>query len=148
MINTMKQFEYKVHNIVVPYKSNLVKELCIEGNDGWEVVHIEKINKCMFECIFKREITEEVRARRMKKKSEFLDKPLREFRDWLSVRSLNVLKYADIDTPRQLIDTRRSTLLGFRNFGKKSLRELDEFLDHFGFAFGQDLSEYEEVSHD
>ena len=144
----MKQFEYKVHNIVVPYKSNLVKELCIEGNDGWEVVHIEKINKCMFECIFKREITEEVQARRMKKKSEFLDKPLREFRDWLSVRSLNVLKYADIDTPRQLIDTRRSTLLGFRNFGKKSLTELDEFLDHFGFAFGQDLSEYEEVQHE
>ena len=144
----MKQFEYKVHNIVVPYKSNLVKELCREGNDGWEAVHIEKINRCQFECIFKREITEEVQARRKKKKSEFLDRPIHEFRDWISVRSLNVLKYADIDTPRKLINTNRSTLLCFRNFGKKSLTELDEFLDHFGFAFGQDLSEYEEVQHD
>ena len=60
----------------------------------------------------------------------------------LSVRALNCLKAAEVDTLGQLVKYHRSDLLKFRNFGKKSLTELDELLERNGLAFGLDISRY------
>ena len=60
----------------------------------------------------------------------------------LSVRALNCLKAAEVDTLGQLVTYHRSDLLKFRNFGKKSLTELDELLEKNNLAFGMDISKY------
>ena len=60
----------------------------------------------------------------------------------LSVRALNCLKAAEVDTLGQLVKYHRNDLLKFRNFGKKSLSELDELLGRNGLAFGMDISKY------
>jgi len=60
----------------------------------------------------------------------------------LSVRALNCLKAADVETLGQLCSFSRNDLLKFRNFGKKSLNELDEKLQSLGLSFGMDLSKY------
>ena len=60
----------------------------------------------------------------------------------LSVRALNCLRAAEVDTLGQLVKYHRSDLLKFRNFGKKSLTELDELLERNGLAFGMDISRY------
>jgi len=60
----------------------------------------------------------------------------------LSVRALNCLKAAEVDTLGGLVKYHRSDLLKFRNFGKKSLTELDELLERNGLAFGMDISRY------
>ena len=60
----------------------------------------------------------------------------------LSVRALNCLKAAEVDTLGQLVRYHRADLLKFRNFGKKSLTELDELLERNGLAFGMDISKY------
>ena len=60
----------------------------------------------------------------------------------LSVRALNCLKAADIETLGQLCSIQRSELLKFRNFGKKSLTELDELLASLNLSFGMDLTKY------
>lgn len=60
----------------------------------------------------------------------------------LSVRALNCLKAADIDTLGDLVSFNKNDLLKFRNFGKKSLTELEEFVDLKGLDFGMDTSKY------
>lgn len=60
----------------------------------------------------------------------------------LSVRALNCLKAADIDTLGDLVSYNKNDLLKFRNFGKKSLTELEEFVDLKGLDFGMDTSKY------
>ncbi|MCQ2324535.1 MAG: DNA-directed RNA polymerase subunit alpha [Paludibacteraceae bacterium] len=60
----------------------------------------------------------------------------------LSVRALNCLKAAEVDTLGELVHFHRADLLKFRNFGKKSLTELDELLERNGLAFGMDISRY------
>lgn len=60
----------------------------------------------------------------------------------LSKRSLNCLQCAGIWTMRDLCQYHRADLLKFRNFGKRSLTELDELLDNNGLYFGMDLSKY------
>ncbi|MCQ2347349.1 MAG: DNA-directed RNA polymerase subunit alpha [Paludibacteraceae bacterium] len=60
----------------------------------------------------------------------------------LSVRALNCLKAAEVDTLGELVKYHRADLLKFRNFGKKSLTELDELLERNGLAFGMDISRY------
>ena len=60
----------------------------------------------------------------------------------LSVRALNCLKAAEVDTLGALVTYHRSDLLKFRNFGKKSLTELDELLEKNGLAFGMDITKY------
>ena len=60
----------------------------------------------------------------------------------LSVRALNCLKAAEVESLGQLVKYHRSDLLKFRNFGKKSLTELDELLEKNGLAFGMDISRY------
>lgn len=60
----------------------------------------------------------------------------------LSVRALNCLKAADVETLGQLVSYNRNDLLKFRNFGKKSLTELDETLEKNNLSFGMDVSKY------
>lgn len=60
----------------------------------------------------------------------------------LSVRALNCLKAADIDTLGDLVSYNKNDLLKFRNFGKKSLTELEEFVELKGLDFGMDTSKY------
>ncbi|MDR0756909.1 MAG: DNA-directed RNA polymerase subunit alpha [Tannerella sp.] len=60
----------------------------------------------------------------------------------LSVRALNCLKAADVDTVGELVRFNKNDLLKFRNFGKKSLTELDELLDRLNLSFGMDISKY------
>ena len=60
----------------------------------------------------------------------------------LSVRALNCLKAADVETLGELVKFNKNDLLKFRNFGKKSLTELDELLDNLNLSFGMDITKY------
>ncbi|MDD2798848.1 MAG: DNA-directed RNA polymerase subunit alpha [Bacteroidales bacterium] len=60
----------------------------------------------------------------------------------LSVRALNCLKSADVETLGELAQYNKADLLKFRNFGKKSLTELDELLVNLNLSFGMDISKY------
>ncbi|HCY45851.1 MAG TPA: DNA-directed RNA polymerase subunit alpha [Flavobacteriales bacterium] len=60
----------------------------------------------------------------------------------LSVRALNCLKAADIDTLGELVSYNKNDLLKFRNFGKKSLTELEDLVDNKGLSFGMNVSKY------
>ena len=60
----------------------------------------------------------------------------------LSVRALNCLKAADIETLGDLVAFNKNDLLKFRNFGKKSLTELEELVEIKNLAFGMDVSKY------
>ena len=60
----------------------------------------------------------------------------------LSVRALNCLKAADIETLGDLVSYNRTYLLKFRNFGKKSLTELEDLVDAKGLNFGMNVSKY------
>ena len=60
----------------------------------------------------------------------------------LSVRALNCLKAADVETLGDLVQFNKTDLLKFRNFGKKSLSELDDLLESLNLSFGTDISKY------
>ena len=60
----------------------------------------------------------------------------------LSVRALNCLKSAEVDTLGELVAYNKNDLLKFRNFGRKSLNELDELLASHNLTFGMDTSKY------
>lgn len=81
------------------------------------------------------EFDEEVLHMRQMLKTKLVDMDL-------SVRALNCLKAADVETLGELVQYNRNDLLKFRNFGKKSLTELDDLLDTMGLNFGMDISKY------
>lgn len=60
----------------------------------------------------------------------------------LSVRALNCLKAANVETLGQLVSYNKTDLLKFRNFGKKSLSELEKLLQSQNLSFGMDVSKY------
>ena len=60
----------------------------------------------------------------------------------LSVRALNCLKAAEVETIGDLVALNRHDLLKFRNFGKKSLTELEELVRTKGLEFGMNISKY------
>lgn len=60
----------------------------------------------------------------------------------LSVRATNCLKAANVDTLGDLVKYNRAELLKFRNFGKKSLSELEQLLEGLKLTFGMDVSKY------
>jgi len=60
----------------------------------------------------------------------------------LSVRALNCLKAADIETLGDLVSFNKNDLLKFRNFGKKSLTELEDLIESKGLSFGMNVSKY------
>ena len=60
----------------------------------------------------------------------------------LSVRAFNCLKAADIDTFADLVSYSRSELMKFRNFGRKSLNEIDILVERMKLSFGMDVTKY------
>lgn len=62
--------------------------------------------------------------------------------DDLSVRALNCLRAAEVETVGDLVKYRKSELMKFRNFGKKSLIEIEELVDKLGLDLGMDVAQY------
>jgi len=60
----------------------------------------------------------------------------------LSVRALNCLKSAEVDTLGELVTFNKGDLMRFRNFGKKSMTELEELVESKNLSFGMDISKY------
>jgi DNA-directed RNA polymerase subunit alpha len=60
----------------------------------------------------------------------------------LSVRALNCLKAADVETLGELVAYNKNDLLKFRNFGKKSLTELEDLVHAKGLHFGMNVAKY------
>ena len=60
----------------------------------------------------------------------------------LSVRALNCLKAANIDTFADLVSHQRGELMKFRNFGKKSMNEIETLIDKVKLGFGMDVTKY------
>ena len=60
----------------------------------------------------------------------------------LSVRALNCLKSAEVETLAELVVFNKTDLLKFRNFGKKSLTELEDLLTSLNLSFGMDITPY------
>jgi DNA-directed RNA polymerase subunit alpha len=81
------------------------------------------------------EFDEEVLHMRQLLKSKLVDMDL-------SVRALNCLKSAEVETLGELVKYNKQDLLKFRNFGKKSLTELDELLANLNLSFDMDISKY------
>lgn len=81
------------------------------------------------------EFDEEVLHMRQLLKSKLVDMDL-------SVRALNCLKSAEVETLGELVVFNKNDLLKFRNFGRKSLTELDELLANLNLSFGMDISKY------
>lgn len=60
----------------------------------------------------------------------------------LSARTFHCLRYADIETVRDIVQHNESYFLKIRNFGKKSLKELEEYVESLGLTFSMDLSSF------
>jgi len=95
------------------------EKITLDANDGGE----------------NEEFDEEVLHMRQLLKTKLVDMDL-------SVRALNCLKAADVETLGELVVFNKNDLLKFRNFGKKSLTELDELLDNLNLSFGMDIAKY------
>ena len=83
------------------------------------------------------EFDEEVLHMRQLLKTKLTDSSLN-----LSVRALNCLKAADVETLGDLVQYNKTDLLKFRNFGKKSLSELDDLVESLNLSFGTDITKY------
>jgi len=95
----------------------------------------EKITLDSDDKLANEEFDEEVLHMRQLLKTKLIDLDL-------SVRALNCLKAAEVETLGDLVRFNKNDLLKFRNFGKKSLTELDELLDSMSLSFGMDVSKY------
>jgi DNA-directed RNA polymerase subunit alpha len=95
----------------------------------------EKITIDSDEKFANEEFDEEVLHMRQLLKTKLVDLDL-------SVRALNCLKAADVDTLGELVQYNRTDLLKFRNFGKKSLTELDDLLLGMGLNFGMEIAKF------
>ena len=149
----IKKVKYSVENFRVEQKTDyekLILEIVTDGSilpkDALKeaakilIYHFmlfsdEKITLDSDEKFANEEFDEEVLHMRQLLKTKLVDLDL-------SVRALNCLKAADVDTLGDLVTYNRNDLLKFRNFGKKSLTELDDLLDNMGLSFGMDISKY------
>ena len=95
----------------------------------------EKITLNMEEAAQSEEFDQRLLPLRRRLESELSDQDL-------SVRALNCLKAAEVDTIGDLVRYNRNDLLKFRNFGKKSLTELDDLLASLNLHFGMDVAVY------
>lgn len=86
------------------------------------------------------EVVEEVDQEKMRIRS-MLDKTVEEME--LSVRSANCLRAADIKTIGDLVVKPESAMLKYRNFGRKSLKEISDILTEMGLRFGMDITPYQ-----
>jgi DNA-directed RNA polymerase subunit alpha len=149
----IKNVKYAVENFRVEQKTDyekLVLEIKTDGSihpkDALKeaakilIYHFmlfsdEKITIDSDEKFANEEFDEEVLHMRQMLKTKLVDMDL-------SVRALNCLKAADVETLGDLVQYNRNDLLKFRNFGKKSLTELDDLLQGMNLTFGMDISKY------
>lgn len=149
----IKQVKYALENYRVEQKTDyekLIIEITTDGSIHPKealkeaakilIYHLmlfsdEKITLDSDEKFANEEFDEEVLHMRQLLKTKLVDLDL-------SVRALNCLKAADVDTLGDLVQYNRNDLLKFRNFGKKSLTELDDLLGGMSLNFGMDISKY------
>ncbi len=149
----IKNVKYSVENFRVEQKTDYEKLILDIQTDGsiqpkdalkeaakiliyhFMLFSDEKITLDSDEKFANEEFDEEVLHMRQLLKTKLVDLDL-------SVRALNCLKAADVDTLGDLVTYNRNDLLKFRNFGKKSLTELDDLLENMGLSFGMDISKY------
>lgn len=149
----IKNVKYSVENYRVEQKTDyekLIFEIVTDGSihpkDALKeaakilIYHFmlfsdEKITLDSDEKYGNEEFDEEVLHMRQLLKTKLIDLDL-------SVRALNCLKAADVETLGDLVKFNKNDLLKFRNFGKKSLTELEELLSSMNLNFGMDTSKY------
>jgi DNA-directed RNA polymerase subunit alpha len=149
----IKNVKYSVENYRVEQKTDYEKLLLEITTDGsvhpkealkeaakiliyhFMLFSDEKITLDQQEEMANEEFDEEALHMRQKLKTKLVDLDL-------SVRALNCLKAAEVETLGDLVKYNKSDLLKFRNFGKKSLAELSELLEEQGLKFGMDTSKY------
>jgi DNA-directed RNA polymerase subunit alpha len=149
----IKNVKYSVENYRVEQKTDFEKLIIDIQTDGsihpkdalkeaakiliyhFMLFSDEKITIDSEESYENEEFDEEVLHMRQMLKTKLVDMDL-------SVRALNCLKAADVDTLGDLVVYNKNDLLKFRNFGKKSLTELDDLLDSLNLTFGMDISKY------
>ncbi len=149
----IKNVKYSVENYRVEQKTDyekLIIEIITDGSihpkDALKeaakilIYHFmlfsdEKITLDTDERAANEEFDEEILHMRQLLKSKLVDLDL-------SVRALNCLKAAEVETLGDLVKFNKNDLLKFRNFGKKSLTELDELLESMNLSFGMDISKY------
>ncbi len=149
----IKNVKYSVENYRVEQKTDYEKLLLEITTDGsvhpkealkeaakiliyhFMLFSDEKITLDQQEEMANEEFDEEALHMRQKLKTKLVDLDL-------SVRALNCLKAAEVETLGDLVKYNKSDLLKFRNFGKKSLAELSELLEEQGLRFGMDTSKY------
>ncbi len=149
----IKNVKYEVENFRVEQKTDyekLILEIITDGSVHPKealkeaakilILHFmlfsdEKITLDTEEKFANEEFDEEVLHMRQLLKTRLVDLDL-------SVRALNCLKAAEIDTLGDLVQYNKNDLLKFRNFGKKSLTELDQLLESMNLTFGMDISKY------
>ncbi len=149
----IRNVKYMVENYRVEQKTDYEKLVIEIGTDGsifpkdalkeaakiliyhFMLFSDEKITIDSDEKFANEEFDEEVLHMRQLLKTKLVDMDL-------SVRALNCLKAADVETLGELVTYNRNDLLKFRNFGKKSLTELDDLLNAMNLTFGMDISKY------
>jgi DNA-directed RNA polymerase subunit alpha len=149
----IKNVKYSIENYRVEQKTDyekLVLEITTDGSihpkDALKeaakilIYHFmlfseEKITLDVSESENGEEFDEEVLRMRQLLKTKLVDLDL-------SVRALNCLKAANVETLGQLVVFNKTDLLKFRNFGKKSLTELDDLLSKMDLSFAMDISKY------
>ena len=149
----IKNVKYKVENYRVEQKTDyekLVFEISTDGSihpkealkeSAKILIHHfmlfsdEKITLDSEDNLANEEFDEEVLHMRQLLKTKLIDLDL-------SVRALNCLKAADVDTLGDLVTYNKNDLLKFRNFGKKSLTELEDLLSSMNLTFGMDITKY------
>jgi DNA-directed RNA polymerase subunit alpha len=149
----IKNVKYSVENYRVEQKTDFEKLIIEITSDGsihpkdalkeaakiliyhFMLFSDEKITIDSEENYENEEFDEEVLHMRQMLKTKLVDMDL-------SVRALNCLKAADVETLGDLVVYNKNDLLKFRNFGKKSLTELDDLLSGMNLNFGMDISKY------
>ncbi len=149
----IKNVQYKIEDYRVEQKTDYEKLVFEIQSDGsidpkdalkeaatiliqhFQLFSDEKITIDPTEKLEEQEFDEEILKMRQMLKTKLVDMDL-------SVRALNCLKAADVETLGDLVTFNKNDLLKFRNFGKKSLTELDELLDIMQLSFGMDISKY------
>jgi DNA-directed RNA polymerase subunit alpha len=127
----IRNVKYTVENFRVEQKTDYEKLLLEIDTDG----SIQPKEALKDEKMANEEFDEEVLHMRQLLKTKLVDLDL-------SVRALNCLKAAEVESLGDLVKFNKNDLLKFRNFGKKSLTELDELLESMSLSFGMDVSKY------
>lgn len=149
----IRNVQYKIENMRVEQKTDYEKLIMEIDTDGsihpkdtlkeaakiliyhYMLFSDEKITLDAEESYENEEFDEEILHMRQLLKTKLVDLDL-------SVRALNCLKAADVETLGDLVQFNKNDLLKFRNFGKKSLTELEALLDNLNLTFGMDIGKY------